>query len=177
MAVAFARTLRALNADGYRLTLAALAAAMVLLLAWCVWFFVTEITFFETSQDAYVDDEGFVIAQFDSEKLKRIQRGQTARFRPEGQLLETAGVPLQVAAVSRQPQAAEGQVRLLPPRPRSADTRSADARSADARSVATARLWPGLTGRVDVVVERATPARLVLRHIGFGDADASAAGS
>ena len=70
--------MRSLNADNYRPSLVGLAAAMVLISAWLVWFFFVPIPIYETSQSLQLVDRTTVSAQFGDQALSHIRPGQAA---------------------------------------------------------------------------------------------------
>jgi membrane fusion protein (multidrug efflux system) len=57
MSVEFSRSMRSLNRDGFRRTLAGFALAMVLLSLWVVWFFRAEVTRYEVTDRARLETE------------------------------------------------------------------------------------------------------------------------
>ncbi len=154
MAVDFSRTTRALAADGYRLVLIGLALAMLLLLAWTLWFFRAEIRFYETSRMAEFIGDGAIRAEFPLDLAGRIRFRQPALFLPDTVppgVPDT--VPVLVTEIQRTPD--DLQVILVIP-------------SHEAPGLL---LNPGDTGRVQLETERLTPARWVLRLAGGGDPD------
>ena len=55
MAIPFARSMRSLEADSFRLSGTMLAVAGLLLAAWCGWFFLAEVSLYEVSEAARVE--------------------------------------------------------------------------------------------------------------------------
>ena len=147
MAIAFSRSLRSLQADRWRATLLGLVVAILLLTAWCGWFFFASIAFSESGRVLAVDDNGFLIAEFPSASLARLKRGQSALVQPGGTEPNKLALPAVIAEVYPD-DLPPGQIRLaLPPR--------------------HAVLDNPLQARVQIILERLTPMQLVLRHIGL----------
>ena len=55
MAIPFARSMRSLDADSFRVSGAVLAIAALLLAAWCGWFFLAKVSLYELSESARVE--------------------------------------------------------------------------------------------------------------------------
>ncbi|MCB0209093.1 MAG: hypothetical protein KDJ52_07180 [Anaerolineae bacterium] len=146
MALSFSRSLRSLQHDRFGPTVAALVVTSLLLLAWSGWFFLAQITLYETSREFSVQHDGSLLVNFPAEALARLRPGQAATLRltngasPEGQ-----SFPAQVMDIplSDNP---TGPVELFvfSPEP----------------------LQPGQSGQVQVEVEQISPAMLVLRSAG-----------
>ena len=153
MAVPFPRSSRALSADSFRYTLMGLAVAGVLLIGWCVWFFGATVTFMESSSEVQLGEGETLVALFPKDKLSRIARDQHARFFPDNSIIgQAGGIPVVVAEVNRLTQTEKGRVIFLI---------MADRQLA-------ALLPDELSGRIDVEVERVSPAQLVMRSSGLG---------
>ena len=151
MAVAFPRSTRSLGADGFRLTLIGLAIAGALLIAWCIWFFATEITQYASSDQGRALDSDVVVAAFDKTDLPRIVRGQRARYFPDGGVAgHSLAVPMVVTEVHRAADGASGQVRLVT--------------LLDRRSAAVA--LGDTSGRVEIETGVMSPAQMVLQGSG-----------
>lgn len=166
MGVPFARSLRSLRADGFRYTLIGLTVALLLLLAWGLWFFNAHIQFWERSSSAQVIEGDFIDAAFSNEQLHRIRRGQAARFYPDaaassdlGLDLGNSGLEAVVIEVRRKSDIetgrAGGRVSLVINQPR--------------RGPATVPLPRGVSGRVEIEIERRTPAQLLFSAAGAGE--------
>ena|ERR1700733_5158666 len=78
--IAFARTLRALDADDFRASKLGLLAAVVVLIGWSWWMLAARVPQYETTTNVRIDS-GRAIAYFPPDVLSRIQPGQTARIR------------------------------------------------------------------------------------------------
>lgn len=152
MAVDFSRTTRALDADGYRLVLIALAVAVLLLLAWGVWFFRAEVGFYQISETARVTEDGTIVAEFPPDASDRIGYGRPALFLPDDVNSDVPeSVPVTVTEVQRR---ASGLRVIL---------------VVAGHTGSGLLLAEGTTGRVQVETDRLTPAQLVLRLSGAGD--------
>jgi hypothetical protein len=152
MATPFANTLRSLNADRFHASLIGLGVALVLLIAWGSWFFFARMTIYEVSASAVVGSDGFVIADFPPAEPGRIRRGQGAWLYP---LLEGVKQPVSVPAVVidtiRSPSTEPVRVKLFPVLDRDLGK----------------TLSEGQKVRVEIEVEYASPAVLVLRTSGL----------
>ncbi len=152
MPTPFANTLRSLNADRFHASLIGLGVALVLLIAWGSWFFIARMTIYEVSASAVVARDGFVIADFPMAKPGSIRRGQGAWLYP---VLDGAKQPVSVPAVVidtiRSPSAEPARVKLFPVLDRDLSK----------------TLPEGQKVRVEIEVESASPAVLVLRTSGL----------
>lgn len=81
MAIAFPRSLRALNNDRFRPSRIALIIATLLLLVWMGWFFFGQIPLYETSTELSSAREGILSATFPAAAIDKIQVEQTASVR------------------------------------------------------------------------------------------------
>lgn len=152
MATSFANTLRSLNADRFHASLIGLGVALVLLIAWGGWFLFARMTIYEVSASAVVSSDGFVIADFPMAKPGRIRRGQGAWLYPalDG-AKQSASLPAVVTDTIKSPLAEPAQIKLFPVLDR------------DLRETLT----EGQKVRVEIEVEYASPAVLVLRTSGL----------
>jgi hypothetical protein len=138
--IPFARTLRALDADSFRVSNLVILFVVVLLGGWIWWFQTAAVPQYEISQDVRAEPNRFV-ATFPARVLEQVRAGQDATLQLEG-----ATIPAKVVAVGTD--AVTGQVRaiLLPltekPPPAAAHATAA------------------------IEVERVTPAALILRAAG-----------
>jgi hypothetical protein len=144
MNTTFARTLRALDADDFRMSNVVLALAAVLLGAWTWWLFAGRVAQYETSTSVRVEPNRFV-ATFPARVLDHVRPGQPATVELDG-----VAVPAKVAAIGMDAATSQVQVILLAATERAAP---ASAKSAEA----------------SVEVESVSPATLVLRAIGRGN--------
>jgi hypothetical protein len=78
--IAFARTLRALDADDFRTSKLGLLAAAVLLVAWTWWLFAARLPQYESTSNVRIES-GRAIAYFLPDVVTRIHTGQPAIVR------------------------------------------------------------------------------------------------
>jgi len=146
--------MRSLHADSFRPALIGLIVAIILLVAWCTWFFFAQVTLYERSQSAHISNGEIIIAEFSAESFSRIQRGQSARLYIEGAMGQQVGsIPALVTDVISPPkheQKKSGEVRLF----------------AFAEAASPIRFQDELTGQVEIEVEQLSPAQLVMRISG-----------
>jgi hypothetical protein len=148
----FSRTTRSLQADGHRSTLLGLLTVILLLIVWGGWFFAARIPIYQTSENVQLTGAQRVTALFPSGTLDRIKRGQAANFYPEGAVWAQAGpIPAIVTGVSPDPTADQARVELALRLDRSLPV----------------PLQQGLKGRVEIELERVSPASLVFRSGGL----------
>ncbi|MBU0492019.1 MAG: hypothetical protein KKA73_28135 [Chloroflexi bacterium] len=152
MAIPFSRSIRSLQADDFRLSLAGLVIAGLLFTAWAAWFFFAQITLYETGQIVRVTNEGLIVADFAPEALKRVRQGQSAllRFDVAAQDEEAGPIPAIVMTVTSQAPDKKGQVALYPL----------------PEAVSRVPFQDNPTGRVEIEVEYLSPAALILRASG-----------
>jgi hypothetical protein len=81
--IAFARTLRALDADEFRASKLGLAAAAILLAAWAWWMIGARVPQYESTTNVRLEN-GHAIAYFPTAELDRIQAGQSAIVHSNG---------------------------------------------------------------------------------------------
>ena len=106
--IAFSRTLRALDADNFRISNIALLLMVGLLGTWIWWFVSAGIPQYEISRDVRIEPNRFIVT-FSPRVLDRVRPGQAATLRLDG-----VTIPGRVIAVGLD--AASGQARavLLP---------------------------------------------------------------
>ena len=138
--IAFGRTLRALDRDGFRISNLLIVFAVALLGCWIWWFLGAGVPQYEISREVRIEPNRF-IATFPARVLDHIRPGQTATLQLDG-----VTIPAKVIAIGVD--AASGQVRaiLLP-------------QTENAPPVAS-------HGEAAIEVERVSPASLVLRATG-----------
>ena len=151
MSIAFAHSLRSLQADRNRFSRLALALAALLFLGWLAWFFFAPVTLYEIGQIVQTSSDGVVIAQFPLTAQTRLQVGQTVQLQLSG-VKPPATLPATVADIAQPAAGDQIQVTIY----------------ADMDSPYAAALQNGLTGQATVAVEQTAPARLVLRATGYG---------
>jgi multidrug resistance efflux pump len=81
--IAFARTLRALEADAFRTSTLGLAAAAILLGAWTWWMFAASVPQYESTTHVRIESRR-VLAYFSPAVLARIHVGEPARVHING---------------------------------------------------------------------------------------------
>ena len=137
--MAFGRTLRALDADGFRISNFVLLFVLALLAGWMWWFVRADVPQYEISRDVRIEPNRF-IATFPARVLDHVRPGQSATLQLNG-----ATIPAKVIAIGMD---ASGQVRaILLPLTQNAPPAAANAQAA-------------------IEVERVSPATLVLRASG-----------
>lgn len=139
---AFARTIRALEADSFRRSNLILLLTLGLLAAWTAWFLNAAVPQYETTSAVRVEPNR-IVATFPARVLDHVRPGQAATVTVGG-----AAMPARVSAIGVE--ATHGEVRavLLP------QTESPLANSS------------GQPAEAAVEIERISPAQFVLRAIG-----------
>jgi hypothetical protein len=92
--IAFARTLRALDADDFRASKLGLLAAIILLIAWAWWMLAARVPQYESSNNVRIES-GQAIAYFPPDALTRIHANQPALIR-----IGDVSFPAQVQSVA-----------------------------------------------------------------------------
>jgi hypothetical protein len=143
----FSRSMRSLSLDSYRASQIAMILATILMLALILWFLLAEVTLYESSSTVNLTEDGRVIAVFRPESLRRIQPGQNGFLRLNTRPDQpTVSYPAVVVATN--PESSEAEFFVYP--------------GENAPQLATGKV----DGRLDVIAETITPARLVLRSTG-----------
>ncbi len=93
--IAFARTLRALDADDFRASKLGLLAAAALLAAWTWWMLAARLPQYESTSNVRIEP-GRAIAYFPSDAVSRMHAGQPAILR-----FSSESFPAQVQTVAR----------------------------------------------------------------------------
>jgi len=86
--IAFARTLRALDADDFRASKLGLLAAAALLAAWTWWMFAARVPQYESTSNVRIE-AGRAIAHFPADVMGRISVGQSALVRVNGSAISS----------------------------------------------------------------------------------------
>jgi hypothetical protein len=150
----FSRTTRSLKTDGHRTALLALLVAILLLAIWGLWFFAAGISIHVSSEGAQLSGSQRVLALFPSDSVGAIRRGQEASFYPEGaEWAQTGPIPAAVSDITTRPDSGQVQVELV--------LRLGQGLPAPLRT--------GMKGRVEIELERVSPAKMVLRGGGLVD--------
>jgi hypothetical protein len=153
--------MRSLELDGFHSTLVLLLAGALLLLAWIAWFLFAEVSMYAVTDTARLEvgrdthrasGKVILVAEFPPpEALGRVRPEQRGRFRLEGlPWTRYEAVSATVARVATETE--NGKIRV-----------ELDVEETPDLPVP---LRPGLTGRLEIEVERVSPANLVLRSIG-----------
>ncbi|MBZ5607737.1 MAG: hypothetical protein LAP38_05730 [Acidobacteriia bacterium] len=141
MSTPFARTLRALDADDFRVSNAVVLLVLALLAAWTWWLFAGRVPQYESTSTVRVEPNRFV-ATFPPRVLDQVRPGQPATLTLDG-----AALPARVAAIGLDASSGQVQIILL---------------AATESSVQAA----AKSAQASVEIERVSPATLVLRAIG-----------
>ncbi len=107
--IAFARTLRALDADDFRASKLGLLAAVILLVAWAWWMLAARVPQYESTANVRIES-GRWIAYFPLDVLSRIHADQSALVHAEGSTFQArvqtvAADHAELAFTSHQPPA------------------------------------------------------------------------
>ncbi|HZQ09490.1 MAG TPA: HlyD family efflux transporter periplasmic adaptor subunit [Anaerolineae bacterium] len=99
MAIAFSRSLRALNNDRFRPSLIVLSITLVLLAAWVTWFVFGSVPIYETSNTFSVAANGWLSVTFPADALARIEPNQKVSVQIQNDKTSTTytGIVYQVA--------------------------------------------------------------------------------
>jgi hypothetical protein len=152
----FSRTTRSLTSDRHTSTLLGLLIVVLLLFVWGGWFFAAGISIYQSSNQAELTRSQRVTAVFPPGTSEGIKRGQAASFYPQGVEWEQHG-PLPAIVASVDPDIDANQTRVeLALRPEGS---------------LPAPLKLGKTGRVEIELERVSPATLVFRAGGLVNHD------
>jgi hypothetical protein len=149
MSISFSRSMRSLQSDSFRPSLATLIIASILILAWFAWLVFASVTLYETSQDWQVQRDGSLIVRFSEEAVARLHPGQRGT-------LEVSLVPNQA------PQQLPVMVADTP-------SRTQNRLTLDTVKVAllSGPLPPTATsGTIKIAVETVTPLTLITRATG-----------
>lgn len=155
MATPFARSMRSLQTDRAQITLVILVLAMIIVVAWIVWFFGAQITIYETSMNAQMTSSNTMVAYFPPGSQGRIKQQQYALVTLDGVVGGKIGTfPALVTRVENQPTQDRIAAHLFI-MPEHSNPQF---------------LHTGLTGWVEVESSYMSPALLVMRTLGhFAD--------
>ena len=108
MATPFARSLRALDADDHRMSLAIMALAGLLVLAWSLWFLLAPIPIHASATEAHKGRGEVIDARFAPAVLSQLRRGQTATvaFQDPEQVTLAGSAAAVITAIDRRRQTA-----------------------------------------------------------------------
>lgn len=152
MSLQFSRSMRVLRLDSYRVARLGLVVAGLLMAALIGWFFLARVTLYEVSAaiepgTARMGTETQMVAEFPKEALTRIRAGQSAWLRLDGAADQQA-VRLPALIYEVPPGGSKVIFVVLSP------------------GFSAAAGGERLKGRLEVEVERVTPAQLVMRSSG-----------
>jgi len=149
MALSFSRSMRSLQGDSFRPSLAALIIASILIAAWLAWLAFAPVTLYETSHDWQLQRDGSLIVRFPLETIPRLRPGQPA----------TLAIP---AGPNQPPQTLSAMVADIPMR-----TQNRLAPGTVKVELLSGTLPAGATGgEIKVEVERVSPLKLLTRASG-----------
>ncbi len=152
MSTNFSRSMRSLERDGFRFTLAALLIAALLLVAWGAWFFLATVPLYTVTDTFYLDANGpstKIIAELDAGEAADVRPKQRAWVRLTG----ARALPATVTRVDSEPvSGGDGKTRVE--------------LTIDEDAGPLLSNQNHFRGRVEIEVERVTPSSLVLRSIG-----------
>ena len=147
MSLPFSRSIRSLDIDSYRASRIGMILAIVIMILLFAWFFFVKVTLYEVSSDLTFTEDGYVLAYFPKEALRRIQTGQPVILRvysdPDQAALTIPGL-----VISTEKDGEQVQILMI---------------SEEALSLPPQE---DLTGQAQVEVEYVTPATLVRRASG-----------
>ncbi|MBI4785610.1 MAG: hypothetical protein HY782_00985 [Chloroflexi bacterium] len=78
MSLSFSRSMRSLQSDSFRPSLATLIIASILIVAWFAWLVFASVTLYESSQDWEIQRDGSLVVRFSEEAVSRLRPGQRA---------------------------------------------------------------------------------------------------
>lgn len=152
VSIPFSRSTRSLRVDDFRESTVVLTVVLLFLIIWLAWFSLTRVTVYEVSESVQVTGENSAVATFSPAVLGRVRAGQPAQLRIDGFPWSQYGVVAAHVTRVRTDSIRDRGVRVeLSLRPVSAPS---------------IPLQPGMTGRAEIVVDRVSPAALVLRAAG-----------
>jgi hypothetical protein len=160
MTTPFARSIRILDADKFRPSLLIIGLTLGVLVAWLLWFFLARVTLLEMGNITNLGTTGEVQTEFMGQTAKRVRVGQPGWIRLNGDLGSTLGL-VPVVVVRKHPP--NGSVTTF-------DVIVQDEDFFTTLLTSDLQEEPPF-GRVQIEVERVSPATLLLRSSGqFVDA-------
>lgn len=143
--------MRPLDADHAHTRVLRLIVIGALLGAWLSWFFLAQIELYELSNSARLVGVSQVVAEFAPVALGRIRPGQQAQLHLDGfSRTQYGALSATVTRIAYDASSGQARVRL----------------KIDPSPTSSIPLQDGLTGSIEVTVERVSPAILTLRAIG-----------
>ena len=76
MSISFSRSMRSLQSDSFRPSLATLIIASILIIAWFVWLVFAPITIYQTSQDWELQRDGTLLVRYPVDVVQQFKPGQ-----------------------------------------------------------------------------------------------------
>jgi len=147
MPIAFAQSLRSLQQDRHRFSLVWLLIVNLIFVTWLLWFFLASLTFYAHGQ-IVKSSSGIIVAEFPAATQPPIRLGQAARLYAQPVGADSSDlIPATVTEVDDRIRNGQIQVTLY----------------ADMDSPHAAALQTGLTGQVEIAIDKISPAALVLR--------------
>lgn len=163
----FSRTIRSINTDSFRMSVAGLAVALVILSAWMAWFFLARVSVYKVSPKAWVTGEETVTSQFfpNARRSGKIRKAGIAAQFPAGDLSDIR--PGQMATLYL-----KGTGRVWPLPAKVTDVVSDRDQPLVRLSVrvnadSQAPLRKGNTGEVKIAVRHVSPAVMVMQASGL----------
>ena len=92
MASPFARSVRSIESDKFNVSIVTTAIATVVIIAWSLWFFFSQITIYVDSYEFVVEDSGFIRTSIPTNQAKNVKQGQLAVLALDGDLGEELGI-------------------------------------------------------------------------------------
>jgi len=165
----FSRTIRSIDADSFRASVAGLIVAFLVISAWCAWFFMARVSIYKVSPKAWVTGEETVTSEFfrNYRRSREIREaGIVALFPPE----DMADIrPGQEATLYLKK---SGQVRSLPAKVirvvRQGDKERLRVELSTQLDInSQVRLRKGDVGEIKIAVDHISPAIMVMRTSGL----------
>ena len=155
MAMPVSRSLRSLADDHPRRLARGVAAIALFLLLWVAWLVLAELPVYKTSDNVLLQEQQrqlYAVATFEpGQALGRIHEGQTGWLQIAGfSPLQYGKIPVTVRGVAAEAPGGPVRVEL----------------TLSPQDLGGIPLQAGMPGRVEIVIERAAPATLLLRTVG-----------
>jgi hypothetical protein len=153
MAMPFSRSLRSLADDHPRQLIRAVVGVAVFLILWILWLLLAQLPVYKTSDSVRVEERErqlYAVADFaPAQALGHIQAGQQGWLQVDGfSALQYGKIPVTVTSISAPATDQPVRVELA------------------LGAEGAIPLQAGMPGRVEIVIARTTPARLLLRTVG-----------
>lgn len=143
--------MRALDSNRFQATALFAASTALLLAVWMAWFCFAQITLYQHSETATLQNAGYVLATFSPTMLEHLAVGQTALFQLDGLgERQTASIPVVLISIK------DIKAGLL-------ETRF----KIQPGTHSIIPLQRGLSGKIEIEAGRLSPLALVLRSMGL----------